>query len=128
MSDKTEVVKTEQKLQESFRKGITLSPPVDIMENEDEVMLITDLPGVKAEDLSVDYNNNVLRIDAYRENTIFGAVNKDFDTAVNYQRSFSVPNEIDASKIEAKLVHGVLNLSLPKHERVKTRQIVVKAG
>ncbi len=100
-------------------------PLVDVFESDNEFLVVTDLPGVTSENLSVDYMDNILRIDALRE---AGSAKKHDSNAVTYQRSFSIPGEVNTSGIEAELTHGVLHLHLPKHDRLKSRQINVKVG
>jgi HSP20 family protein len=45
----------------------------------------------------------------------------------NFVRTLTLPTQVDAEKVEAKLEHGVLQLRLPKHEAAKPRKIVVKS-
>jgi HSP20 family molecular chaperone IbpA len=96
------------------------SPPVDIFENKDEILILADLPGVTTDALSVNLDKDQLTIVASR--TPAG------DQPFDYRRSFVVPGGIDAEKITANLQNGVLRLVLPKPAALKPRQIAVTAG
>lgn len=98
-----------------------VAPPVDIFENENEVLLVADMPGVSRESLSVEIDRNELRIEATRDRRV-GRVSSDF------RRRFTLPDGIDASKVSAQLENGVLRLHLPKSEQVKARRIEVKGS
>ncbi|MCA9514761.1 MAG: Hsp20/alpha crystallin family protein [Myxococcales bacterium] len=104
-------------------------PAVDVFENQDEILLVADLPGVTSESLSVDLEDDRLTIHGRRAKgpgddarLLMGT-----DTAWDYRRAFTVPDAVDVEKIKANLEDGVLTLHLPRHERTKPRRIHVKA-
>lgn len=115
---------------EQTRPGPLYSPSVDIFENEQALILLADMPGVKAADLKIDLRENVL--------TLSGRVSapekeREVDVAREYGwgtffRQFTLAETIDQSKIDAQLVDGVLRLELPKVEKAKPRQISVRMG
>jgi HSP20 family molecular chaperone IbpA len=107
---------------EKMAERPTFAPPVDIFENKDEVLILADVPGVTTESLSIHLDRDQLTIDARRPAAASG------EEAFDYRRSFVVPHGIDADKIAAHLQNGVLRVTLPKPERIKPRQIEVKAG
>ena len=126
LRDKEPIAKHEG---EPTREGIWYSPAVDIYRTEDAIALVADLPGARKEDLHVGLEDGVLTISApvadvaprlkprYREYGVGG-----------YVRRFTVSDAIDQEKITAKLEDGVLELSLPKAERLKPRKIEITAA
>ncbi|MGE5840524.1 MAG: Hsp20/alpha crystallin family protein [Deltaproteobacteria bacterium] len=115
---------------ELTKPGLIFNPAVDIFETERELILLADLPGVKAKDLKIDLNENVLTLTADEtplggpgENDVF----REYRTGA-YYRQFSLSDSIDQSKIDAVLKDGVLRLTLPKVEAATPRKVSVKAG
>ena len=113
---------------ERTRGGLTFSPRIDIWENENELLLFADLPGVSPENLDVQFENRELRI--------LGKVcprHEDIHFLCgeygigDFHRTFTIGESIDTDKISAELHNGVLKLHLPKTEQVKPRKIEVKA-
>jgi HSP20 family molecular chaperone IbpA len=104
------------------------SPPFDIYENEEELLLIADLPGVKTDHLKIHMNNNELTIEGLRTAVKHDHVLAQESEVRDYRRTFVVPPGIDEERIKAETKYGVLRLHLPKSEAVKPRQIQVKAG
>lgn len=101
-------------------------PPVDIYENEDALVVVADLPGVKKEDLHINVENGVLTIDGHPSSSHDGEmVDAEFEL-LNFYRQFTLSDKVDQEKIEATLACGVLTLELPKAEMAKPRQIEVK--
>jgi HSP20 family protein len=131
---RTEIQKTEKAgmptAPERTRPGPVYSPSVDIFENENSITVLADMPGVKAQDLSIDLRESVL--------TLTGRVTapedeKELDLLREYQtgtffRQFTLSETIDQAKIDAKLNDGVLRLELPKVEKARPRQIAVRTG
>lgn len=106
-----------------------VAPACDVYENDDEVLVVADVPGVTSDSLDINLDEGELSIVARRdvspkEGTLLGVEYRDCD----YRRRFAVPGGIDATKIAAELKHGVLWLHLPKSEALKPRQIAVRAG
>ena len=115
---------------EQTKPGAVFYPAVDILETERELTLLADLPGVKAKDLKIDLDDNVLTLTA-DETPLEGSGEKDIFREYRtgrYYRQFSLSDTIDQSKIEAVLKEGVLRLTLPKVEATTPRKITVKAG
>lgn len=109
--------------------GTTYSPRFDIWENEDEMILYGDLPGVMPEDLDVRFENPVL--------TIHGTVNpRHTDIKFlggeygigDFHGTFTIGEAIDSARISAELKNGVVTVHLPKNEKVKPRRIEVNAA
>lgn len=115
---------------ESTRTGMLISPAVDIFENQGQITLLADMPGVAASDLKVDINEGVLTVTGYVKEPDGGQevdVFREYRSGT-FQRKFSLSEAIDQERIEAKLTDGVLRLELPKIERAKSRSIEVKTA
>src|SRR6476646_10546688 len=90
-----------------------ITPPVDIFENSDGLVVKADLPGVAKEALEVRVDNNLLTIRGKAAHTAPGQpVYREY-TLVNFFRQFELNDKVDQNKISAELKHGVLTLSLP---------------
>lgn len=113
---------------ESTRGRPVVAPPVDIYENQEQYLVLADLPGVKTEDVQIRFEDGELTIRATRNDVGQGEVLGAEFSAADYVRRFSIPETVDASKIDAKLQAGVLELTLPKASRVRPRQISVKTA
>ena len=128
MSDKAELVKSETEIVEKSRAIPTAGSLVDIYENEDEILLHVDMPGVEKNNIKVNIDNGTLTLSAVRQFETKGVSTWEEFGDVEYKRSFSVPQSIDIGKVDAELKDGVLRLHLPKSEAAKPRQIEIKTG
>ena len=113
---------------EQTKPGVVFTPSVDIFENDRELTLLADLPGVTAENLTIDLRENTLTLTGEVEP--FERANEE-DILIEYEigkfyRQFSLSNVIDQSKINANLTDGVLRLTLPKVEEAKPRKIEIR--
>jgi len=105
-----------------------VAPLVDIFENENEILLYADMPGVTKQDVCVDIDNGKLTLSGIRKTANKGAASWEEFGEVEFQRTFAVPQTIDVGKVGATLKDGVLRLNLPKSEAAKPRQIEISAG
>ena len=115
---------------EQTKPGPVFTPNVDIFETDKEIIMLAEIPGVKAADLSIDLRDDIL--------TLTGEVKplnrpEEQDILIEYQvgryyRQFTLAEVIDQSKIDAELNNGILRRTLPKAEKAMPRQIAVKAG
>ena len=102
-----------------------VSPPVDIYENQDGYLIVADVPGATEESIDVRYDKGELSFEARRPYEGTGdRVAQEFGSVL-YRRVFRIPQAIDAAKIEARLRSGILELTLPKSEELKPRQIPI---
>ena len=117
-------------LAEQTRAGLVFTPAVDIFENDKQIVLLADMPGVKAKGLNIDLRDNTLTLDGDVEPIeTEGEENVLIEYGVGkYYRQFSLSEMIDQEKIDAKLTDGVLRLTLPKVEKAAPRTITVQAG
>lgn len=115
---------------ERARSGWTFVPCVDIVEKQDELLLIADLPGAQPDAIDINYERGVLTIDAPvapRQNE--REVNhllREYGVG-DFHRSFQIGEGVDANRISAEFDNGVLHLHLPKAESFKPRKIQVQA-
>lgn len=128
MSENTAVSKREENTPEIRHRLPRVVPVVDIYENDDEILLHADMPGVVKEDVMVNVDNGRLTISGVRNLEVSGTANWEEFGNLEYFRSFSVPQTIDVGKVNAELKDGVLRLNLPKSEAAKPRQIEIKAA
>lgn len=104
-------------------------PAVDIKEETDRFVIQADLPGVNPEEIDVTMENGVLTLRGERksEKTEEHEGYKRVERARGmFYRRFSLPDTADADKIEAKSRDGVLEITIPKTEKVQPRRISVK--
>ncbi|MGD9686711.1 MAG: Hsp20/alpha crystallin family protein [Desulfobacter sp.] len=128
MTDRKDISKTENKAIEKTRELRTATPSVDIYENENEILLFADMPGVHKDDITVNIENGKLSISGVRRLDHQGVSNWEEFLDVEYVRSFSIPQTINVEDVEATLKDGVLTLHLPKSEAAKPRLIEIKAA
>jgi HSP20 family protein len=126
LKEKKEVKQTKG---EGTRPGPVFIPAVDILENERELLVLADMPGVDSKNVDIDLRDNQLTIIGRVDplvNEKEGFLHKEFEWG-DYYRQFSLSNVIDQSKISAKMEEGVLRLVLPKIEKAKPQKIKVAA-
>jgi HSP20 family protein len=115
---------------ETLRPGPVFIPPVDILENQNEIIVLADMPGVESKNVEIDLKDNQLtiqgRIDV-AEGEKETALYREFNWG-DYYRSFNLSDAIDQSKITAKMENGVLRLNLPKAEKMKPKKITVNVA
>jgi HSP20 family protein len=115
---------------EQTTPGLVFTPAVDIFETEKEITLVADMPGVKADDLTIDLRDNTLTLSAdvaYDDNAEEEEILIEYETG-RYYRQFTLGELINQEDINAALKDGVLHLRLPKVEKATPKKIVVKAG
>lgn len=131
MSEKSLMTQPDTQLQnvEEAAERVTITPATDIRESAEAFILVADLPGVDEENLAVSLEKGLLTIHGRRSRTDHG---EEYSLAwgeardADLHRHFRIPDEIDADKIDARLSHGVLTLTLPKSQAV-SRRIEVKS-
>jgi HSP20 family protein len=108
--------------------GSVWSPPVDVFDNKDAIVLKVELPGLSPEDIDIEVDDNVLTIRGERK----------FEEAVeegryyrleraygSFQRSLALPQGVKADEIGAEFKDGVLEVRVPRADEVKPRKIAV---
>src|SRR5262245_1891345 len=105
----------------------TFSPRVDILELPEELVLLVDLPGVKPDGVTLDFERGELTVHAQREAKVQSGrgLVEEFEFG-DFHRAFLVSQEVAADKITAELKNGVLTVHLPKATAALPRRIAVK--
>lgn len=114
---------------EPTREGRYFTFAADIVENDEAVTVLADLPGVGAHGIEVDLRDNVLTILGRVEEVPadWNPIHAEYEIG-GYLRQFNVGPAINQDKIHATMNAGVLTLVLAKAERLKPRKIEVKVG
>lgn len=118
-----------EKKPEHTRPGATVTPPVDIYENQDEVLVVADVPGVAAGAVDLRFDKDQLSIEAVTSerdesaNPLFREYGRS-----TFRRVFELAPGIDVEKIRAQLERGVLHVHLPKAAALKPRKIEIETG
>jgi HSP20 family protein len=114
---------------ENFAEERVMSFPVDLSETSEEYTLKAFLPGLSAEEVNIEYNNNTLSINgeykAEEEDKSEKLLNE--FPAGRFGRSFELAEPIILDKIEASMSNGVLTVRIPKAEEAKPRTIKIVA-
>lgn len=106
-------------------------PLVNVTEDSDQYYVRAELPGVKAEELNISVTGDGLSISGERkiatekEGAKFHRKEREAGT---FSRILTLPGAIDADKVEATCLDGILTITLPKSEAAKPKQISVKTG
>ncbi|HKK14121.1 MAG TPA: Hsp20/alpha crystallin family protein [Gammaproteobacteria bacterium] len=105
-------------------------PAVDIKEEQDRFVIYADIPGVDPANIEVHMENGVLSIRGEREQTEKTEEREGYKRVErvrgSFYRRFSLPDTADAEKVSAKARNGVLEIVIPKHQRVQPRRIAVE--
>lgn len=112
---------------ERTRSGRCYRPEVDILEQQDELLVLADVPGAARDAIDVKFEDGMLEIHAAvlsRPTDGRTCLLQEYGVG-DYYRSFQVSEAIDAGKISAEYADGVLTLHLPKAESIKPRKITV---
>jgi HSP20 family protein len=107
------------------------SPPVDITEDDKEYTIKAELPDIKKEDVKVTVQDGVLNITGERklEKEEKGKKYHRIERAYgSFQRSFTVPENADSSKVNASFKDGVLMVKLPKTEKAQSKKVQVEVA
>ena len=105
-------------------------PRIDVLEDDTGITLLADLPGVPRDRLELKVEGDTLLVEGVvatpmpqQLQSVYAEVR-----VPRYRRTFTLSRELDASRIEANLKDGVLNLRIPKQEHARPRRIEVRAG
>jgi HSP20 family protein len=109
----------------------TFAPPVDVYEDEHNVVLKIEVPGIDEKDIDVRVENNTLTVHGERKlekeekEENFRRVERQYGTFV---RSFTLPTTVDTDNVNANYDKGVLTITMPKRAEAKPKQIQVGSG
>lgn len=107
------------------------APLVDIVEDEKEYQIKAELPEVKRDDLKISVQDDVLTLSGERsfEKEEKGKKYHRVERAYgSFARSFTLPEDADAGKVNAEFQNGILKIHLPKSERAKPKSIEIKVA
>jgi len=116
-------------MKEEVGKGVW-SPPVDILERGDEVVLKMDLPGVSQDEIEVRVEENILIVQGERRFTkevldeSYIQIERPYGT---FRRTFNLPRMIEHERIKASYKDGVLRVVLPKRQEAQLKQVLVES-
>ena len=127
MNEKTDLTTRKENIVARRQDIPRVAPVVDISENEDEILLHADMPGVAKDQVTINVDNGKLEIAGTRKLQAKGTSTWQEFGDVEYRRVFSVPQSIDVGKVNAELKEGVLKLHLPKTEAAKPRTIQISS-
>jgi HSP20 family protein len=117
--------------EDDWALGGTWAPAVDIFEHQGNIVLRAELPGVDAKDVDIRLENNILtlrgerKLDSEVKRENYHRVERSYGS---FSRSFTLPMAVDQGKISADYKDGVLNVTLPKREEAKPKQISISVG
>lgn len=109
--------------------GAGVFPPMNITQDDDNFYLRAEVPGIKPSELSISAVRNRVSIAGKRE------IQREHDRASYHRkeraegafdRTVTLPTEVDAGRVDASYADGILTLTLPKAEETKPRQITVR--
>ena len=104
------------------------SPAVDIYENENELVLTAEVPGLEEKDVEIKIEDNTLSVRGERKfeketkEENYHRIERSYGT---FYRSFTLPNTINQDKIEAEHENGVLKITMPKRTELKPRKVKI---
>ncbi len=107
----------------------TFTPKFDISEKGNQFIIETEVPGVKKENLKITLQDNILTIQGEKKNVSNESERKYFLTERTYgsfKKSFTLPEEVDSDKVNAKFNDGVLSVTLDKVEEVSPVEKVIE--
>ncbi|MFN2601893.1 MAG: Hsp20/alpha crystallin family protein [Gemmatimonadaceae bacterium] len=112
--------------------GTTFTPAVDIRENQNELSLDVELPGLNPNDVEITAENGVLTIRGEKQterkegdDSRYHIIERSYGS---FLRSFQLPQGLDESKIEANYNNGILSIHLPKSALAQPKKIQIKSG
>ncbi len=114
---------------DEFVPFTTAQPAIDRTENENESVIVAELPGVKKEDISLTVEDGLLTLKGERKSAAPSDVTKVLHREIAYEpfsRTIRLPHEVNVNGISAALENGILRIVLPKAEAVRPRSIEIK--
>jgi len=109
------------------------APDADVVETENEIRVTAEMPGMRAEDVDVNLENNVLTISGEkREERTEGDEKSTWHLSERrygrFSRSFVLPRDVESDQIQARFEDGVLNIVIPKSAKARRRKIEIQGG
>lgn len=106
------------------------TPALDLYQNNDNVVAVVELPGMRKEDIEISLHDGMLTISGERktETAKEDKAERSERYVGTFRRSISLPTRVDANKVGATYKDGILTVTLPKAEEAKPKQIQVNVG
>ena len=100
-------------------------PPVDVAETQEKILVRAEVPGLKQEDIQIEFENGLLTLRGERKHLKEEGVtwHRIERTYGNFSRSFTLPRTVDAERITASYRDGILEIDVPKKEEAKPKNI-----
>lgn len=115
------------------RMGSTMrTPDTDVVETEDEIRVVAELPGMRADDIDLSLENNILTVSGEKvQENREGSEKENYHLSERrwgrFSRAFVLPRDVESDGIRADFREGVLTITIPKSEKAKPRRIEVSA-
>ena len=111
-------------------QAATWNPPVDVLEEKDRIFVKVEVPGVDENNLKVTYEDGLLTVSGERQferkdDRNYHRIERAYGS---FTRTFSLPRSVDAGQIVADYRNGILEISIPKREEAKPKQIAINVG
>jgi HSP20 family protein len=104
------------------------SPALDLYQNNDNIIAVVELPGMRKEDIEISLHDGTLTIAGERKSeTANGEAESSERYVGKFRRSITLPARVDSNKVSATYRDGILTVTLPKAEEAKPKQIQVRA-
>ena len=114
--------------QDGNQGEVMLAPRMDVSETDDAVQIEVELPGIAAEEIAVDVNDDVLTIRAEKRQDRRGVHVRERRFGM-FQRSLRLPFQVDAEQVQARFENGVLRVTVPKaQQRERNRRVAVQGS
>jgi len=103
------------------------APPLDLYQNEDNVVALIELPGMRKEEIEISLRDGALTISGERKTAATAEENAERTERFSgkFRRSISIPASVDTGKVVATYKDGILTITLPKSEEAKPKKIDV---
>ena len=117
-------------LDDAATQGNTWAPAVDVAEETGKIVVKVEVPGMNENDLKVSFENGVLTVSGERQferkdDRNYHRIERAYGT---FTRTFTLPRSVDATQIVADYRNGVLEISIPKKEEAKPKQIAINVN
>lgn len=128
MKENTVPANTEKTAPDTREDTRVLTPPVDIFETENGLVVVADLPGVEKDQIDVNVEKNVLTLKAKPKQQLTESIARQEYQLLPFFRQFQLSDAVDQSKISAEMKYGVLTIHLPKVAEQQPRKIAVNVA
>lgn len=128
MKETTVPANTEKTAPDTREDARVLTPPVDIFETENGLVVVADLPGVDKDQIDINVEKNVLTIKAKTTQQLTESLARQEYQLLPFFRQFQLSDAVDQAKISAEMKYGVLTIHLPKVAEKQPRKIDVNVA